>query len=527
MSVTHQESAYVQRGRRSFVALAACCLTGAIALGLCMGQPAAWAGEGAGESVGQYGSQVDRSLFDDPEALASYTAQRAQRDADVSTRYAAEVIMLEDGTQVQPIPNDRRGYNVGVIRAGERGCTACHTLEDAIEWCPISHNGLSSYGDDPLSVNTCIACHDGQQEPLFNRPGIEMSDVIHNSHMGSPAFVALNGSCVSCHEIDAETNTMPLWDEVKYDRMQGFTEVADVAGSFSFDQDTLTDNDRTFYMTSAATDPNGVPLHSSSDDSVLENLAITIDGLVDNPIDLKLVDIPEDQLVTRILKLHCSANGIGDALIANAEFTGVTIDTLCEMVGAQGDALKFICEESQSTFSLEWLRDHEALIVFQMNGENLPSELGYPCSLFIVGTGANTSRHYVTGIEFLDSADVAKFKHESPGTEIVGLEDEWYNKPAAAFLNVRDGQIFEGADAIVFEGFADAFDERVVEVKFSLDRGKTWQVCETPDTTIDRWVHWTYTLEGLEPGSYDLRVQVTTDTGRVMAQDLNTVFHVK
>ncbi len=109
MSVTHQESAYVQRGRRSFVALAACCLTGAIALGLCMGQPAAWAGEGADESVGQYGSQVDRSLFDDPEALASYTAQRAQRDADVSTRYAAEVITLEDGTQVQgwhPGPTD-------------------------------------------------------------------------------------------------------------------------------------------------------------------------------------------------------------------------------------------------------------------------------------------------------------------------------------------------------------------------------------------------------------------------------------
>ena len=217
-------------------------------------------------------------------------------------------------------------------------------------------------------------------------------------------------------------------------------------------------------MTSAATDPNGTPLHSSSDDSVLQNLTITIDGLVENPTDLKLVDIPEDQLVTRVLKLHCSANGIGDALIANAEFTGVPIDAICEMVGAQGDALKFVCEESQSTFSLDWLREHEALIVFQMNGENLPSELGYPCSLFIVGTGANTSRHYVTGIEFLDSADVAKFKHESPGTQVVDTEDDWYNKPVAAFLNVHDGQVFKNAGAITFEGFADAFDEKVFEI---------------------------------------------------------------
>lgn len=105
-----------------------------------------------------------------------------------------------------------------------------------------------------------------------------------------------------------------------------FTEVDDVAGAFSLDQDTLTNNDCTFYMTSAATDPNGVPLHSSSDDSVFQNLAIAIDGLVDNPTDLKPVDIPEDQLATRVPKLHCSANGMGDALIANVEFAGVSFD---------------------------------------------------------------------------------------------------------------------------------------------------------------------------------------------------------
>lgn len=512
----------------------ACLATAGTIWAVCATQPAAVADEAtqpaAEESapVKQYGSQVDSSVFDDPATLEEYTANRTQRDADAEVLYAPTVTTLEDGTQVQPVPNDARKYNIGIQHAEDRGCTSCHALEDALEWCPISHNGLKSYGEDPLSVTTCIACHDGQQEALFNRPGLELSTVIHGSHMNSAMFQEQGGNCLSCHHIDAETGEMPLWDTVKYDVMQGFTEVADVQGEFSFDQNVLTDNDQAFYQLSASTNPNGLALHSSSDDSVLENRVITVDGLVENPIDLKLVDIPEDQLETRIMKWNCSANGVGDAFIANAEVTGIPFETICEMVGATGDAVTLVCEEGTSTFKTDWLIEKNALLIFKMNGENLPSELGYPCALLTEGTGASSSRRYITELQFLDSADVTKWKNDVPGTLVPGTDDTYYyNKPVGAILTVHDGEIFTDTDTVTFEGYADGFDEQVTEIQFSLDRGKTWQVCDTSSSTIDRWIYWTYTISGLEPGSYDLRMRVVTETGRVIPQDVNCVFHIQ
>lgn len=481
------------------------------------------------ESTGvtrSYDSQADQSVFDDPEALARYVENRTQRDENSKELFRATVTTLEDGTEVQPVPNDVRGYNMGIAHAEERGCTACHSLENAIEWCPISHNGLNSYGDDPLSVTTCLACHDGQQEPLFNRPGLKLRDIIHTSHLNSDNFLDKNGSCMSCHYLDGEGDFV-LWDEAKYDVMQGFTEVADIQGSFSFDQDVLTDNDECFYQLSASTDPNGIALHSSSDDSVLEERVVKVTGLVNTPTDLRLIDIPEDQLVTRTMKMNCSANGVGDVFIANAEVTGIPFKTICEMAGAQGKAVTLVCEDGSSTFETDWLIDKEAMLVFKMNGENLPSELGYPCTMFTVATGASSSRRYIEEIKFTDPTEVKKWKKDVPGTLVPGTEDTYFNKPVGAFMTVRDGQIFKNTSSVTFEGYADGFDEKVTEVAFSLDRGKTWQACDTSSSTIDRWIYWTYTLDGLEPGSYDLRMRITTETGRVIPQDVNTVFHIQ
>lgn len=428
----------------------------------------------------------------------------------------------------EPVPTDDRGYNIGILDAEDRGCTACHTIEDAIEWCPKAHNGLNSYGDDMLSVTTCITCHDGRQGPVFHREGLRLAEVIHASHMGSDMFAAENGTCISCHEIDSYTGAMPLWDFVKYDRFRGLTMVSDLEGTFSFDQDVLTDNAQAFYQMSASTDPHGIPLHTSSDDSVLQERTITIGGLVDEPTELKLVDIPEELLETRIMKWDCSANGIGDAFIVNAEVTGIPFETICEMVGPQTNAIQFVSEDGKASFDVDWLIEHNAILVFQMNGENLPSVLRYPCTMMVERAGASAGRGYICEMNFVDPDGVKSFKNRNPTSGvIVGEEDAYYNKPVAAILNVRDGQIFTDTSSVTFEGYADAFDEQVAEIQFSLDRGATWQVCDTSSSTLDRWVYWTYTIDGLEPGSYDLRVRVVTDTGRVMWQDLNTIFHIQ
>lgn len=90
----------------------ACLATAGTIWAVCATQPAAVADDAAepaaeaSEPTKRYDSQADQSVFDNPATLEEYTANRTQRDADAATIYAAEVTTLEDGTQVQPVPND-------------------------------------------------------------------------------------------------------------------------------------------------------------------------------------------------------------------------------------------------------------------------------------------------------------------------------------------------------------------------------------------------------------------------------------
>ena len=66
-----------------------------------------------------------------------------------------------------------------------------------------------------------------------------------------------------------------------------------------------------------------------------------------------------------------------------------------------------------------------------------------------------------------------------------------------------------------FEGYADAYDEAVVKLEFSMDNGKTWTPYDLGQTDPSKWVYWHYTWTPESDGSYVLMVRGTTDTGLV------------
>ena len=482
-------------------------------------EPAAQAEEAPSK---KYDLHADSSIFDDPDQLREYVENRTQRDADTSVVYAAKVQTLESGVRVRKVPNDRRGWNIGIMNAENRGCTACHSLEDAIEWLPIAHNGLQGIKGDHLNVNTCLNCHTGRQIPVFNRP-IPLDTGVHEAHMSSDKFT---GNCFSCHYLD--NGTYQLWDDVKYDLFQEITLVSNVEGDFRFDQNVITPNDEVYYMLAANTNPNGIALYSNGDPSVLENWVIPVGGMVDQPIELRIQDISEDQMVTRILKSNCKVAGIGDGLICNVEVKGLPVETLCQIVGVQDGATAVTftsADNGNPSYEVQWLIDHHAMLVFYMNGELLPAELGYPCALWMDGVSAGPMRKYINSCTFSTPDGIEEYEDDCPGTRIVGDEENFYNKPVFAILNVEDGQIFKAGEPITFEGYVDAFDECVASVEFSLDRGKTWTKYETPGTTQERWVYWYYTITPPAPGSYVLKMRATSDTGRVSYKNLSILFY--
>lgn len=67
--------------------------------------------------------------------------------------------------------------------------------------------------------------------------------------------------------------------------------------------------------------------------------------------------------------------------------------------------------------------------------------------------------------------------------------------------------------ALVFEGYANDYDRRVVAVQFSLDGGRDWTTYETVGTTSERNLYWRFEYVPRHPGRYELLVRSVNEDG--------------
>lgn len=478
-------------------------------------------------------------VFESEEALNEYTQDRLDQNAEAVLQYAPTVITLEDGTKIQRVPADARLWNTAILDAEHRGCNSCHTLQDAVENTPLSHNNIQTVGTTELNVLSCLGCHTYLRADIWG-DNVPLSDAVHASHMGSDRF---NGNCFSCHQQDADGNWM-LWDQVKYDVLAGVSRVSDIEGTFSFDQDVVLPIDESFYQVGDVMEPNGT-LYSNGnvirpyDEEYIESCVIPVTGTIDNPMEISVASFPEEEMVTRILKQRCEIDGIGSGMISNFEVSGIDFDDLFEMVGLQEGTNTVTISTFDGlrlSYPLSFFQKEESshgMLVLRADGEYLKAGQGFPASLMWGTYSCEPNFKYVTGIEFsIEDDDFAWFL---PGPEAIhGVynpdnPDELVNSPTTGVTNVYEGQIFElgTVDSIDFEGYADAFDDPIVAIEFSLDGGSTWTRYETPGATAERWVYWFYSIDVPEPGSYVLSVRAEAASGNVSPVASNLLFHVQ
>lgn len=104
-----------------------------------------------------------------------------------------------------------------------------------------------------------------------------------------------------------------------------------------------------------------------------------------------------------------------------------------------------------------------------------------------------------------------------------------YDKPNVGIVNMVEGQCFQAGEPITFEGYADAFEQHISAVEFSMDGGNTWTTCYTPGADATRWVYWhfTWTPPADVNNAYHLQVHAKTDEGRVTPVPLDYMFNTK
>lgn len=486
-----------------------------------------------------------------------YQADLEERWGQIAEEYAPEVRTLEDGTQVQRTPFDSSyfqmyyvnggdlSYNTRFLDADNRGCNACHDdLAAVLNNMDFFHLELDNGLGTTVTVDDCRICHDYGYGYVDN-PG-QFGNLIHGIHNQNGVV----NNCMSCHAATADGQGIQLWDDVKYEVMQGIGSVANVQGEFSYRQDVTTPMfDASWYYTAGNTEniARGYAGEELSMDTFNE-WEVTVSGLVNQPFTAKLTDLIEEApLVTTTVAMECIMNPPGGEAIANMEVTGIPISWLLEKAGGVQDGATAIMSYAPDGWGrasdIKRYEETDGYLIFQVNGEYLDWENGFPLMTCWPGQGIPASIRWVNEISVVDtpleelkiwesgwtlSPDGNPVNESNGGHGLTtGEESVPYNNPNVATLHLKEGQIIPAGEPYTFEGYAWSFDDQITSVEFSLDGGATWTEFDTSDSDRMAWVYWYFTPESLDPGAYVLQVRATTASGNVSYQPDQVFFNVQ
>lgn len=479
------------------------------------------------------------------EKAEAILAERNARQDEINKEYAPEIRTLEDGTKVQRTPTEYQcyhwsrpyhggtSYNTYFMDADNRGCNACHEdLKDALKNMEYQHVTVWNDAlDNWLTIDQCQLCHSDDD-------GYELGTLMHAVHYGernSQTFEDRGGNCQSCHNMTENGQGVELWDQVKYDHLDGIVKQENVQGEFQFDQTTKVSKEDMFTYDWIHSDydhlisimgKNGI--NEPLPQEMIDNWEITIDGLVNNPYTAKLKDLiaeaeAEGASVTKLSKMHCLDNMPGGGGISNVEITGIPLNWLIERGGGLKDGVTGVIIDRRE-FHTNGVQDHstrgtgtdkfdDVYLVYEIDGEPLDVSSGSPCINWIEANDAQGNVKQCVGYHITDEdKDWDAISENGFDSYDMG---PYMNKPNVTCLKVPEGKIIKTGEPFTFEGYADAFDEAVTKIEFSMDGGETWTAFDLGKTDPRQWVYWHFTWTPETDGSYVLMLRGTTESGLV------------
>ena len=240
-------------------------------------------------------------------------------------------------------------------------------------------------------------------------------------------------------------------------------------------------------------------------------LSLEIGGLVDRPRSYAYAEIAALASVAQETTLMCISNGVGDALMSNARWTGIPLRTLLEAAGPRpggAEALLRGADGYTDTIPLAKALDPSTLVVFEMNGEPLPRIHGYPVRLIVPGMYGEKNVKWVTAVEIVDHDVKGFYEQQGWGPDFeIPIRSRFYEPDLSE--PIRLGAVV-GLRGIVFGG-----DKGISRAEVSLDGGQSWQAAdlEYPGTRLS-WAIWRYHWRPEVAGEYFLAVRGFDATAR-------------
>jgi len=307
----------------------------------------------------------------------------------------------------------------------------------------------------------------------------------------------------------AETNIT-----VETREAETYAAIANVQGEFAFDQNVITPTDEVFSLFGTVATAICAKPGFAMDKVEKEDHYVNVGGKVKKAASISLEQLKEMESKTQNAVCSCGSSSAA----AQIQITGVPLSVVVEMAGAEADANTVTVKSADGygiAMPLSYALDHEALLVYQINGEEIPAEEG-SLQLFMPATVAKYFTRQVAEIELTAEA-------ETP--EVQQMPDELRAK--VSIVNRMAKDTFAVGDRLVFEGYADDMGQAIKAVEFSMDNGATWTTCSTEGATADKWVYWYFAYVTEAPGTYKLDVRAVAEDGTVSPLASSVVFTVE
>ena len=279
--------------------------------------------------------------------------------------------------------------------------------------------------------------------------------------------------------------------------------------------DAVTTNDNFYIVTKNA---GGDPLIHPSD------WRLVVDGEVERPFQLDYSALTKLPTVEVVKTLECISNLVdkcelapfGCDLISTARWKGVRVSDVLGLVGGVKPGATFLAtisaDEYTTAVPLAVAMSPDALLVFEMNGQVLPREHGYPARLLIPGRYGMKSAKWVVALrpmrrEFVDWYGQRSWSREALVKTMTRID-----------VPPRDGRLQPGRQRIA--GVAYAGDRGVQQVEFSADGGDTWQKADLVDPAggRDSWVRWQGSFTIAAGADMTLIARATDGTGALQSE---------
>ncbi|MDQ3701677.1 MAG: molybdopterin-dependent oxidoreductase, partial [Chloroflexota bacterium] len=223
---------------------------------------------------------------------------------------------------------------------------------------------------------------------------------------------------------------------------------------------------------------------------------LRIDGEVQRAVEVDYNSLRRLPAVEVTKTLECISNFVakcelapfGCDLIGTARWKGVRVsDVLALAGGVKSGAVSlatFAADEFTTALPIEVALAPEALLVYEMNGQILPREHGYPMRMIVPGRYGMKNAKWVVALRVMNREFTDWYGQRNWNRTAIVKTMSRIDVPAPA------ATLGPGVHRIA--GVAYGGDRGIAYVEFSADAGRTWTVAELLDqpNSRDVWVRW-------------------------------------